>query len=277
MGPKNIRLISVDNNGMLIARPESYTAAPPDKPGRLNTMVVVSPNDRFLLVGASIDQFPTVNPDGTANLWFQRDGKPHSIFPNNPDPDGWAVFPIGEHGLLGEPMFQDAGGSSPWCPLFLRQRPSRFAIGYATADGISLATLGSDGRISVGPVVEADTTRGKPSALCWMTITLDDRLIFTTMTGYGYITSWRIDDNAVTIAKDPACTPVPGDGTFRGLGGMVTSGPTDIWISPDGAFVYQIYPNASRLVGYHVEPDGWLKEITSVEIPHNTSTGLAGF
>lgn len=277
IGSDNIRLMSVDDDGMLVARPESYTAAPSDKPGRLNTMVVVSPDDRFLLVGASIDQFPTVNPDGTANLWFERDGKPHSIFPNNPDGDGWAVFPIGECGRLGEPTFQDAGGSSPWCPLFLRHRPDRFAIGYATSDGVSLATLASDGRISVGPVAEADTSRGKPSALCWMTITPDDHFLFTTMTGYGYITSWRINDDAVSIAKDPACTPIPGDGTFRGLGGMVTSGPTDIWISPDGSIVYQIYPNAARLVGYQVQLDGSLEEITTVEIPHNTSTGLAGF
>lgn len=277
IGPDNIRLMSVDGNGKLTTRPESYTAAPPDKPGRLNTMVVVSPDGRFLLVGASIDQFPTVNPDGTANLWFERDGQPHSIFPNSPDPDGFVVFPISEGGLLGEPMFQDAGGGSPWCPLFLRQRPNRFAVGYATADGVSMAALDPAGKISVGPVVEADTTRGKPSALCWMTITPDDRLVFTTMTGYGYITSWRIEDDAISVAKDPACEPVPGDGTFRGLGGMVTSGPTDIWISPDGFFVYQIYANASRLVGYRVHPDGWLEEVTSVEIPHNTSTGLAGF
>jgi 6-phosphogluconolactonase (cycloisomerase 2 family) len=273
IGPANIRLLSVDDDGMLTARPESYTAAPPDKPGRLNTMVVVSPSDQFLLVGASIDQFPTVNPDGTANLWFERDGRPHSIFPNNPDPDGWAVFPIGEGGLLGEPMFQDAGGSSPWCPLFLRQRPNRFATGYATSDGVSLATLDSDGKISVGQVVEADTSRGKPSALCWMTITPDDRLVFTTMTGYGYITSWRIDDDVVSVAKDPACAAIPGDGSFRGLAGAVTSGPTDIWISPDGAFLYQIYPNASRLVGYQVQPDGGLKEITSVGIPTTPQPG----
>jgi hypothetical protein len=243
----------------------------------LNTMIVVSPDDRFLIVGSSIDQFPTVNPDGTANLWFERDGEPHSIFPNDPDPDGWAVFSIGENGLLGEPTFQDAGGSSPWCPLFLNQRPNQFAIGYATSDGVALATLGSDGIISVGPVTEADTSRGKPSALCWMTSTPDDKFVFTTMTGYGYVTSWRIDNDVVSIAKDPACTPVPGDGSFRGLNGKVTSGPTDIWISPDGSFVYQIYPNASQLIGYRVNPNGGLDEVTSVDIPYNTSTGLTGF
>ena len=256
IGSGNIRLMSVDATGMLKARPERYTAAPRDKPGRLSTMVVVSRNEKFLLVGASIDQFPSLNPDGSANLMFERDGELHSIFPNNPDPDGFAVFAIGDGGLLGGPMFQDAGGSSPWCPLFLNNRPNTFTIGYATADGVSMAALDAGGRISVGPVTEADTSRGKPSALCWMGITPDDQLVFTTMTGYGYITSWRIEGDIVSVAKDPACAPVPGDGTFRGLNGKVTSGPTDIWISPDGAFVYQIYSNASKLISYRVQADG---------------------
>jgi hypothetical protein len=277
LGPDNIRLLSVDDAGLLMARPESHVAVPPDKPGRLTTMVVVSPDDRFLLVGSSIDELPSVNPDGSPNLWVERNGQPHSIFPNNPDPDGFAVFPIGEGGALGEPRFQDAGGSSPWCPLFLNHRSDRFVVGYATADGVSLATLQPDGTVSTGPVAVADTSMGKPSSLCWMAITPDDELVFATMTGYSYITSWRLDDDAVSIAQDPACAQVPGDGAHRALGGMVTSGPTDMWISPDGAFIYQIYPNAAALVGYQVQPDGWLEEVTRATIPHNTSTGLAGF
>jgi 6-phosphogluconolactonase (cycloisomerase 2 family) len=277
VGPQSIRLMSVDNQGRLEGRPESYSAVPPDKPGRLTTMVVISPDDRFLLVGSSIDELPSVNPDGSPNLWIARNGKPHSIFPNNPDPDGLAVFPIGEGGVLGDPLFQDSGGSSPWCPLFLHARPNQLVIGYATADGVSLATLETDGTISTGPVVAVNTSISRPSALCWMAITPDDRLLFTTMTGYGYITSWRLDDTTVSIAKDPACTRVPGDGTFRGLNGVVSSGPTDMWMTPSGSFLYQIYPNASKLLGYKVHPDGRLEEVTSMTVPYNTSTGLAGF
>jgi hypothetical protein len=40
--------------------------------------------------------------------------------------------------------------------------PMYFVIGYAVADGLSLATLGSDGMVSTGPVVQVDTGRGKP-------------------------------------------------------------------------------------------------------------------
>jgi hypothetical protein len=50
-----------------------------------------------------------------------------------------------------------------------------------------------------------------------------------------------------------------------------------MWMTPDGAFLYQIYGNASKLVGYAVQPDGRLDEITSVRIPYNSPQGLAGF
>jgi hypothetical protein len=276
IGPDHIRLLSVDSEGMLTPCPEGCTAVPPDKPGRVVTMLVLSPDERFLLVGCSLDELPATNPDGSPIVWVQRNGKPHSIFANAPDPDGLAVIPVDEHGALAEPMFQDAGAGSPWCPMFLNHRPNQFVIGFATADGLSLATLEPDGKIGTGPVVQADTSMGKGSGLCWMAITPDDQLVFATMTGYGYITSWRLDGNALSVAKDPACPKVPGDGTFRGLGGIVGAGPNDMWMTPDGAYLYQIYPNASKLIGYGVQPDGELVELASADIPHNSPQSLAG-
>ena len=276
-GPDHIRLMSVDQEGRLTARPERYSAVPPDKPDRVTTMLTLSPDEQFLLVGCSPDQIPSANPDGSAIQWVQRNGRPHSIHANWPDPDGLAVFPVGESGALGDPMFQDAGASSPWCPLFLNRRPNEFVLGYATADGLALATLDADGTVSTGPLVPADNSIGRPSELCWMAITPDDRLVFATMTGYGYITSWRLEGDVLSIAKDPACPKVPGDGTFRGLGGIVSSSPNDMWLTADGAYLYQIYPNASKLVGYAVQPDGSLDEVTSATIPYNSPEGLAGF
>ena len=48
----------------------------------------------------------------------------------------------------------------------------------------------------------------------------------------------------------------------------MTSGPTGSWITPDGAYLYQIYGNASKLVLYATQPDGSRKEVTSVS-PHS--------
>ena len=276
-GPDHIRLFSVDTDGHLRLRPERYTAVPADKPGRVTTMLTVSPDEKFLLVGCAMDELPATNPDGSPILWVMRDGRPHVIAANAPDPDGLAVFPIDDAGGLGQSRFQDAGASSPWCPIFLHNRPDQFVIGYATADGLALATLDASGDVTTGPVVRADTSIGRPSELCWMQITPDDSLLFATMTGYGYVTSWHLDGNILSIAKDPACEKPAGDGTFRGVGGIVGSSPNDMWMSPDGSYLYQMYPNASKIIGYAIQSDGWLKQMTSVSIPYNTPQGVTGF
>jgi hypothetical protein len=276
-GPEHIRVFSVDSNGALKVGAKGYSAVPSNKPGRVPTMLTVSPDQKYLLVGCSVDQLPATNPDGTAIVWVERDGKPHAIAANAPDPDGLGVFPIDQSGALGDPTFQDAGASSPWCPIFLNQRPNMFAIGYATANGLALATIDDAGEVATGPVVSADTSIGRPSELCWMAISPDDRLAFATMTGYGYIVSWKIEGNALSVARDPACDKPAGDGTFRGMGGIVGSSPNDMWMSPDGTYLYQIYPNASKLIGYAIQPDGWLEEVTSVEIPYNSPQGVTGF
>jgi 6-phosphogluconolactonase (cycloisomerase 2 family) len=276
-GPDHVRLMSVDGEGNLTPRPERYSVNTPDKPNRVPTMAVLSPDGKFLLVGTTFDEPASVNPDGSPILWVQRNGTPHSIASNAPDPDGLVVFPVSVHGTLGEPSFQDGGGGSPFYPVFLHGRPDHFIIGYAVADGIAMASIDADGNVATSPVVQIDTSAGKPTELCWLAISPDDRMAFATNFGYGYISSYRIDGNVLSIAKDPACPKVPGDGTFRALNGTVSSGPSDNWITPDGAYLYQIYGNASKLAGYTIQPDGSLDEITSVRIPYDSPQGLAGF
>jgi hypothetical protein len=187
------------------------------------------------------------------------------------------VFPVGAYGALGEPKFQDGGGGSPWNVQFLHHRPDSFVLGYAVGDGLALCRIDEDGTVTAGPITLIDTSGGKPSELCWLSVSPDDRMAFATSFGYGYLTSFRIDGNVLSIAKDPACPKVPGDGTFRALNGTVSSGPADNWLSPDGAYLYQIYPNAAKLMGYAVQPDGSLDEVTGVSIPYQSPQGLTGF
>jgi 6-phosphogluconolactonase (cycloisomerase 2 family) len=278
-GPDHLRLMSVDEKGKLTARPEQYSVGTKDWPNRMPTMAVLSPDGKHLVLGTTFDELPSrKNPDGTLILWIPKeDGKLHSIASNAPDPDGIVVFPLQKDGTLGEAKFHDAKGASPFYIAFLNERPDTFVIGYAVSDGCALATIDGDGKIDVGPLVKIDTSGGVPSELCWLAVSPDDRFVYATNFGYSYLTSFRIDGKKLSIAKDPACPKVPGDGTFRALDGIVSSGPSDNWRSPDCAYLYQIYGNASKLVGYATQTDGSLKEITSMKIPYNSPQGLAGF
>jgi 6-phosphogluconolactonase (cycloisomerase 2 family) len=277
-GPDHLRLMSVDSEGKLTPRPERYSVNTTDWPNRVPTMAVLSPDGKFLFVGTAFDELPSrKNPDGSLILWIPHNGALHVIASNAPDPDGIVVFPVGEDGALREPSFYDARGASPFYIAFLHNRPDTFLVGYAVSNGVSVGKVDANGKITVSAPVTLDTSAGVPSELCWLAVSPNDRWVFTTNFGYSDISSYRIDGNVLSIAKDPASPKVPGDGTFRGIDGVVSSGPSDSWISPDGAYLYQIYGNASKLVGYATQPDGSLEEVTSVKIPYNSPEGLAGF
>jgi 6-phosphogluconolactonase (cycloisomerase 2 family) len=280
VGPDHLRLMSVDEKGSLTARPEQYSVNTKDWSNRGPTMVVLSPDGKFLIVGTTFDELPSRKyPDGSLILWIPRpDGTLHFIASNAPDPNGLVVFPLREDGTLGAARFHDAKGASPFYIAFLHNRPDTFIIAYAVSDGLAMGRIGADGKIDViSPLVKIDTSAGLPSELCWLAVSPDDRFVFATNFGYSTVSSFRIDGNEISIAKDPAGSKVPGDGTFRALDGTVSSGPSDSWLTPDGAYLYQIYGNASKLVGYATQPDGSLKEITSAKIPYNSPQGLAGF
>ena len=279
VGPDHVRLMSVDGQGQLTPRPEQFSVNTMHWPNRGPTMAVLSPDAKFLIVGTTFDELPTrKNPDGSLILWIPHgpDGKLHIIASNAPDPNGLVVFPVNGDGTLGKPSFQDAGGASPFYIAFLHHRPDTFIVGYAVSDAVSMGKIDADRKISIGPLVKIDTSAGVPSELCWLAVSPDDRMVYATVFGYSSVSSFHIDGNVLSVAKDPACPKVPGDGTFRALDGVVSSGPSDSWISPDGAYLYQVYGNASKLVGYATQPDGSLKEITSVKIPYNSPQGLAG-
>jgi hypothetical protein len=259
--------MSVNDKGKLTARPERYSVNTQSKTDRVSTMTVLSPDEKFLLVDLNFDERPSANPDGT----------PRFVLANERDPDGLAIFPIGADGTLGVPSFHDAGGAAPFYIAFLHGRPNTFINATAAGNGLVVTSIDADGRVKIGPLVPINTSAGKPSELCWLSVSPEDKLVFATSFGYSNISSFRIDGNEVSVAKDPASAKVPGDGSFRAINGAVSSGPSDNWITPDGAYLYQIYGNASKLVGYATQPDGSLNEITSLRIPYDSPQGLAGF
>lgn len=281
-GPAHLRLLSVDSAGKLSGRPERYTVNTHDKPDRISTMVVLAPNGRHVFVGTTFDEPASANPDGSAILWVPRAGRGPGpalkvIASNAPDPDGLIVFPVQEDGALGTAKFHDANGGSPFFIAFLHQRPDTFVIGEAVGDGCVLGTIDDDGDVEIGPLVKVDTSAGLPSELCWLSVSPDDRFVYATHFGYSYLSSFAINGKGLEIAADPACPKVKGDGTFRALNNTVSSGPSDSWVTPDGAYLYQIFANASKLIGYATQPDGTLEEVTTATIPYQSPQGLTGF
>jgi hypothetical protein len=75
LGPDHIRLMAVSMDGRLTARAERYTVNTADKTDRVATMVTLSPDGKFLVVGTTFDEPAKPNPDGSPILWVHATAK----------------------------------------------------------------------------------------------------------------------------------------------------------------------------------------------------------
>ncbi len=265
-GPNHIRVFDF-KDGKLSLRPQKRTVDTPTKVGRVPTQAVLTPDARFLMVDVLFDAHPAANPDGSPKL----------AVTNTTDKDGLVVFPVQPDGSLGDPMFQDAGGAGPFFIQFLHGSTDTFLNGHAVSDGVSVGRIDLSGKVRHDPVVQIDASAGPPSELCWLVLSSDNRMVFATNFGFNNASSYLLRDGKLSVAKDPACPPVPGDGKFRSVNNLVSSGPNDSWLSPDDKTFYQIYPNASVLVAYRVNPDASLTEIQRSAIPYTSPQGMTGY
>ena len=267
-GPNHVRAYKVSEDGKLKLLPEHHSVDTATKVGRVATQAILSPDGRFLLVDILFDAHPSANPDGSPNL----------VVTNAPDPDGLAIFPVHDDGTLGRASFTDAGGAGPFYIAFLHGSHDTFLNGVAVGDGVLMSRIDDKGHVTNGPLVQIDTSAGKPSELCWMQVTSDNTLVLATNFGYGTVSTYRLADGKLSLLQDPANKAIPGDGTFRAVNGLVSSGPSDSWLTPDDQYFYQIFGNASVLVSYRLDKaNGKLTEINRNKIPYNSPQGLAGF
>jgi 6-phosphogluconolactonase (cycloisomerase 2 family) len=267
-GPNHLRSYAVAEDGKLKLRPERNSVNTATKTDRVSTQAVLSPDGRFLLVDILFDARPAANPDGSPNL----------VVANASDPDGLVIFPVRDDGTLDEASFADAGGAGPFYIAFLNGSRDTFLNGLAVGDGVLAGRIDGEGRVTNGPLAQIDTSPGKPSELCWLQVTSDNSLVLATNFGYGTVSTYRLVDGRLSLLQDPANNAIPGDGTFRAVNGLVSSGPSDSWLTPDDQYFYQIFGNASVLVSYRLDKtSGRLTEIGRNQIPYNSPQGLAGF
>jgi 6-phosphogluconolactonase (cycloisomerase 2 family) len=267
-GPNHLRAYTVAQDGKLKLRSERSTVNTAKKTDRVSIQAVLSPDGRFLLVDILFDNRPAANPDGSAKL----------VVANAPDPDGLVIFPVRDDGTLGKASFADAGGGGPFYIAFLNRSHDTFLNGFAVGDGVLMSRIDDKGRTTTGSLVPIDTSHGKPSELCWLQVTSDNSLVLATNFGYGTVSTYRLADGWLSLLRDPANDAIPGDGSFRAVNGLVSSGPSDSWLTPDDRYFHQIFGNASVLVSYSLDKtSGKLTDIDRKPIPYNSPQGLAGF
>ena len=267
-GPNHLRSYTVAKDGKLKLRPERHSVNTAKKTDRVSTQAVLSPTAASCW---SISSSTLVQPPIRTGhqIWSWR---------TPPTQTGLVIFPVRDDGTLGEASFADAGGGGPFYMAFLHRSVDTFLNGLAVGDGVLASRIDGEGRVTNGPLIPIDTSRGKPSELCWLQVTSDNSLVLATNFGYGTVSTYRFVEGRLSLLQDPANNAIPGDGTFRAVNGLVSSGPSDSWLTPDDQYFYQIFGNASLLVSYRLDKaSGRLTEIGRNPIPYNSPQGLAGF
>ena len=253
-GPQHIRTFSV-MGGKLALRMETHSVNLPGLDDRVPTQITVTPDNRYLVACVLFDARPSADglvPAAAKNL---------------------VLFPIGMGGALGEAMFKESGGVTPFANAYLHGRTDAFVTVLAAESAAVLSTVAANGNLMTSRPSKIDVgMAAEPSEICWVSISEDNRFAFGANFGYGTVSTFRIEPDGLMVKMSMAAAET-GDGTFKGLAGVTSSGAGDNAVA--GGYLYQLYANAKKLVGYKIGDDGRLSKVTEVAVPYNSTQGLA--
>jgi 6-phosphogluconolactonase (cycloisomerase 2 family) len=264
-GPNHISMLKVGANMKLTPMSERYTINTPKDKDRIPTQIIMSPDDKFVLVDVLFNARPVGGESGPI------------LTPSNATTgDGVVVFPIAGNGTLGSAVINDSGTPTPFSMNFLHGSHNTFINTFAAGNGAGLSKLNPDGKIVnlSTTTVSLDQAPKGPSETCWVVIDSNNKYAYAANFGLGTISSFEIGADGLRVKADKMAK-IEGTTGFRALAGIPTSGPADNWMSSDD-FFYQIYGAAGILVAFKAK-NGELTEVGRYPIPVHSTQGIAGF
>ncbi len=172
-------------------------------------------------------------------------------------------FPVLRDGLTGPAQVVASPGQTPFGFAVTKGRRilvSEAAGGAAGASSVTAWRVSPHGNLSVLDPVEPTLQ----TAACWVAITPDGRYAFTTNTGSGTITAYRVRGDELSLV-DP-------DGLAANTG--AGSAPIDMAISPDGRFLHSLNGGTDEIGSFRIGKDGSLTPVGTLAGLPDRATGL---
>ncbi len=199
-------------------------------------------------------------PDGVRSLSGPKAGPAQISF--SPDGESLVVtekntglldqFSVDEDGTVSEATQVTSNGETPFGFSFTRQGLLIVSEAFGGRDGESAASsyrLEDDLRLISGSV------RDHQTAACWIAVTRNGGYAYTTNTGSGNISGYRVSScGSLSLLNKDGFTASTGDG----------SSPTDMALSADSSFLYAVGSGTGTISAFHVEGDGSLTAVDQV-------------
>ncbi len=165
-------------------------------------------------------------------------------------------------GLASGPSPQASSGATPFGFAFDRRGHLIVSEAFGGAPGVSAVSSYDvdDGVIDpISPSVGTTQT-----AACWIVVTRDGRFTYTSNTGSGSISGYRISRNGELSLLDA-----------DGQTGLTGPGPTDMALTRNSRFLYSLNSGDGTVSGFRVRADGSLTPIGGASGLPSGATGLA--
>jgi 6-phosphogluconolactonase (cycloisomerase 2 family) len=219
----------------------------------------VEPNGRLAPIAGSSRPLSSNNA-GAAQIGFDRGGEALVVTEKNTEK--LDLYDVAD-GLARGPFVHASNGAEPFGFAFDRRGDlivSEAAGGAANGSTVSSYDIDEPRTLAVisGSVPTHQT------AACWIVIGGGGRFAYSTNTGSGTITGYR-------IARGGELAPLNADGVTGVTGGA----PTDAAASPDGETIYVLVGSIGQIVAFHINSDGSVTRLGRTPGAPATATGLA--
>lgn len=173
------------------------------------------------------------------------------------------TYTIGSNGLASGPTVQNSVGTTPFGFAF--DRRGRLVVSEAFGGAVNKSALSSYRVAESGALSVVSPSVGtQQTAACWVVITGNGRYAYTTNTGSGSITGYRIGtDGRLTLLDADSQTAVTGAG----------SAPTDAALSRNSRYLYVLNSGAQTIGILRVGAQGGLTSLGSIG---GLPTGVVG-
>src|SRR6266496_2481509 len=199
---------------------------------------------------------------GPAQIGFNNDGDVLLVAEKNTN--NIDVFSVDDDGVAIGPTVVPSAGQTPFGFAFGKRNQVFVSDGFgggANAGAVSSYVV-LDGQILT--TITAAAVDGQ-TAPCWVVLTNDGRFAYTTNTGSGNVSGYRVGFNG-TLQLLSAGGQTGNTGTG--------STPLDAAISNDSGFLYVLTPGTGNIQGFSVSLDGSLSPLSQATGVPSSASGL---